>query len=275
MEHGRLDDACRRPADGVVAAGERRPASRRVVRDDDGRCDHRHDRSGGEDDEPCPPPSVPERVPDAEHRDDEPHLLLGQARGDGAERERQQAVLVEKPDRPEQERRRERDRMEVVDHEPLRRRVEQVDEREAEPRPFAAEVLAGEQEDRHGAERDADALNDEEHVGARPQPPERREQRHERVEVGAEPRELHSLEVGHLEEPAVRRRPHGLGQVPDVEAPRLERLLLEHGERRHPGGERAHRKGEERARAGHAPAIARSSNARQRAPRTASLARAS
>ena len=83
------------------------------------------------------------------------------------------------------------------------------------------------------------------------------------------------LEVGHLEEPAVRRRPDRLGQVPDVEAPRLERLLLEHRERRHPGGERAHREGEKRARPGHVPAIARSSSARQRAPSTASLARAS
>ena len=193
----------------------------------------------------------------------------------GAERERQQAVLVEEPDRPEQERRRERDRMEVVDDEPLGRRVEQVDEREAEPRPFAAEVLAGEQEDGHGAERDADALDDEEHVGARPQPPERCEERHQRVEVGAEPRELPPLEVGHLEEPAVRRRPDRLGQVPDVEAARLERLLLEHRERRHPGGERAHRKGEQRARPGHVLAIARSSSARQRAPSAASLARAS
>ena len=35
----------------------------------------------------------------------------------------------------------------------------------------------------------------------------------------------------------MRRRPDGLREVADVEAPRLERALLEHGERRHPGGE--------------------------------------
>ena len=114
-------------------------------------------------------------MPDAEHRDDEPDLLLRQAGGDGTEREGQQPVLVEEPDRPEEERRRERDGMEVVDDEPLRRRVEEVDEREAEPGPLAAEVLAREQEDGHGPECYAGGLDDEEQVGARPQPPERGE----------------------------------------------------------------------------------------------------
>ena len=126
-------------------------------------------------------------MPDAEHGYDEPDLLLRQTRCDGAERERHQAVLVEEPDRAEEQWRCERDGMEVVDDEPLRGRIEQIDEREAEPRPLAAEVLAREKEDGHCADRDADRLDDEEHVGAGPEPPQGCEHRHQRVEVGAEP----------------------------------------------------------------------------------------
>ena len=109
----------------------------------------------------------------------------------GAERERQQPVLVEEPDRPEEQRRRERDRVEVVDHEPLRRRVEEVDEREPEARPVRAEVLAGEQVHGHGAERDArrpattrssDGSGHSHQSGARTHD--------DRIEVRAEPRDL-------------------------------------------------------------------------------------
>ena len=101
-------------------------------------------------------------VPDAQHRDHEPDLLLRQARRPGAERERQQPVLVEEPDRAEEQRRCERDRVEVVDHEPLRRWVEEVHEREPEARPVRAEMLAGEQVHGHGAERDTHGLHHQE-----------------------------------------------------------------------------------------------------------------
>ena len=156
--------------------------------------------AGGRDHRARAAAPVRDGVPEAEHRDHEADLLLRQARRSGAERERQQAILVEEPDRAEQERRRERDRVEVVDDEPLRRRIEEVDEGEAEPRPVGAEVLAGEQEDGHGAERDGDGLDDEQQARVGPQPPERREERDQRVEVGSEPRDLVALEVGDLEE---------------------------------------------------------------------------
>ena len=152
--------------------------------------------------------------------------------------------------------------MEVVDDEPLRRRIEQVDEREAEPGPTrrrGACARAGRRAPRRARRRSPattrsrSGLGQSHHSGAR--------SADDRVEVGAEPRDLLALEVGHLEEPAVRRRPDGLGEVPDVEAARLERPLLEHRERGHPGGERADREPEQRARPGHAAAIARSSNA--------------
>ena len=59
---------------------------------------------------------------------------------------------------PSRSGRRERDGMEVVDDEPLGRRVEEVDEGEAEPGPIAAEMLPREQIDGNRAERDGDGL---------------------------------------------------------------------------------------------------------------------
>ena len=80
--------------------------------------------------------------------------------------------------------------MELVQRQPLRRRVEQVGEREPERRSFGAEVLAREPVDRQRAERDGDRLAHEQQVGARPDQPERRERGEDRVEVRAEPRDL-------------------------------------------------------------------------------------
>ncbi len=91
--------------------------------------------------------------------------------------EGQQPVLVEVPDRSEQQRRGERHGMEVVEHEPLGGRVEEVGEPEAEPGPLAAQVLPREQVDRNGAERDRHRLRDEQQRRVGPEPPERRERR--------------------------------------------------------------------------------------------------
>ena len=55
--------------------------------------------------------------------------------------------------------------MELVQRQPLRRRVEQVGEREAEAGALGAEVLAREPEDRQRAERDRDRLRDEQQSG--------------------------------------------------------------------------------------------------------------
>ncbi len=67
-------------------------------------------------------------------------------------------VLVQVPEGEEQERAGERDGVELVQRQPLGRRVEQVGEREAEPGPLGAEVLAGEPEDGQRADRDRDRL---------------------------------------------------------------------------------------------------------------------
>ncbi len=68
--------------------------------------------------------------------------------------------------------------------------------------------------------------------GVRPEPPERREGGEDRVEVGAEPRDLRPREVRHREEVAVGRRPDRLDHVPEVEAAGPERAVLQDGERR-------------------------------------------
>ena len=125
----------------------------------------------------------------------------------------------------------ERDRVELVQRQPLRRRVEQVDEREPERGAVAAEVLAREPEDGQRAERDDDRLDDEQHLRARPDPPERREGGEDRVEVRGEPRDLPPVAARHLEEVAVRRVPDRLHHVPEVVAAGVERAVAEDRER--------------------------------------------
>ena len=277
MVDRRLDDAGRRAADRGVAALERRPATRRVVRHDHGGGDDRDDDAGGAITSParrrpcanaCQRPSIATTRPICSFVR---HAAPAQS-ANGSSRSSSRNQIA-----PSSSGVASATGMEVVDDEPLRRRVEEVDEREAEARPLGAEVLAGEQEDGQRAERDADGLR---RRGAG-----RGSARATRAGASsatsgskcAPRREICvALEVGHLEEPAVRRRPDGLGEVADVEAARLERPLLEHGERRHPGRERADRDPEQRARPGHAPrsraraapASARRAPPRSRAPRT-------
>ena len=71
----------------------------------------------------------------------------------------------------------------------------------------------------------------------------------------------------------MRGRPHGLGEVADIESPRFERPLRLHGKRRHPGGKRCHGDPEQHTRPAHDAAIVRSSRSSHCAPSTASLAR--
>ncbi len=162
--------------------------------------------------------------------------------------------------------------MKVVDDQPLRGRIEQIDDAEEEAGAVAIEVLSGEEEDGNRPEGDGDRLGDQQDLGARPEPPERHEDDDDRVEMRAQPRDLVAVDIGHLEESAVGGRPHDLGQVADVEAPGLERTLLEDGKCRHPGGKRADEHTEQHARVRHAAASARSTTARQRIPSVASSA---
>jgi hypothetical protein len=103
--------------------------------------------------------------------------------------------------------------VEVVQREPLHRGVDQVGKRKERCGAFGAQVLAREPEHRKGAERDGHGLNDEEHRGARPDPPERSEGGEQRIDVGAETVDLVAVQLGDVEWSSMRRRPHGLHHV--------------------------------------------------------------
>ena len=245
------------------------------VRDDDGgrdRCprDAEHgDRASFD------PASPGDGVPHAETGDHERDLLLARGRRHREDRERHEPVLVQEPEGEEEQRCRERNRMELVQRQPSRRRIGEIHEREAEPGARRPEVLAREPPDRDRSEPDSDGLADEEHVRARPDPPQRREQGEDRVDVRAEARHLVALQVGDLEQVAVGRRPHRLHHVPEIEAAGRERLLAQDGQSGKAGDPRGRRDYEQNAdaRIRNAPHRSRSMIARQRGPSTASLAR--
>ena len=190
-------------------------------------------------------------------------------------REREEPLLVEEPDRAEEQRRRERHRVKVVDDEPLRGRVEQVYGAEEEARAVAAEVFPCQEVDGNRSESYGNRLDDQQELRARPEPPEGHEDNDDRVEMRSESRDLVTVNVRHFEESAVCGRPYDLGEVADVEATGLERTLLQDGEGGHSHGERADEDAEQRARVTHAAAIARSTTVRQRIPSVASSACAS
>ena len=277
MDHRRLDDADRRAADGVVASCERRPASRRVVRDDHGGRDDGYERPGREDDGARAPPAVRERVPDAEHRDDEADLLLRQAGRAGAQRERQQPVLVEKPDRTERaaaSRARpggSRRRRATASVGRGGTRARSRGRTSSAPRCLRASRKTGTAPSATPTActtRSRSGLGHSHQTGARS------------ATSGSKcaPRREICAPGG--------RSSRGTGRAPSTRRPgsgcrrRTGRSrsasLLEHRERRHPGGERGHRDREKRARPGHALAIARSSRRasarraplRSREPRT-------
>jgi len=142
-----VHDATGRAADLAVAREEARRAGAVEVRDHDLDRDERRGDPGRGDGGSRPAAPVGERVPDPEARHHERDLLLRGRGDDRARRERQQPALVEEPDREEQQWARERDRVELVQRQPLRRGVDQVREGEAEGGAVRAEVLAGEPED--------------------------------------------------------------------------------------------------------------------------------
>jgi hypothetical protein len=184
---------------------------------------------------------VRERVPDAESGDGEGNLLLRQG-GEGEERSGGgQALLVQVPDGEEEQRAGERDRVKLVQRQPLHRRVDEVDEREERAESLGGEMLACEPEHRQRAERDGSRLHREEHRRARPQPPERREGGEDWIDVRAEPVDLSAVELRDVERSALCGRPDCLHHVSEVEAAGLERSMLLHGERPERGCERGHR----------------------------------
>jgi len=214
MGHGRLQDAARRTADLAVAPVEVRLRARVVVRDHDGDGNGRPDPCHGRDDRAGSPSSSPERVPDPEAGDDEGDLLLAGCRCDREQCERNQPVLVEVPEREEQEAGRECDRVKLVERQPAGRWVQEVREGEAEPSTRGAQVLAREEEDRERAERDHQRLHDEQQLRAGPEPPQRSEEHEDRVDVRGQPGNLVAVQVRHPQRMPVRRRPDGLHHVP-------------------------------------------------------------
>ena len=156
-------------------------------------------------------------------------MLLRRQRRGREQRERQQPALVEEPPGEQQQRARERDRVEVAHGQPLHRREEQVGERERGRRPLGVEVRAREPEDGKRSRGDGDGLDDEQQLRARPEPPERRERGEDRVEVRAQPRDLLAVDVGDREHVAVRGRPDRLRHVPEIEAAAVEGAVAEDG----------------------------------------------
>ena len=240
------------------------------MRDDD-ECREERDRPGRDRDRGsrsrCP---VADRVPDPHRGDRQPDVLLRRERRGRAERERQQPPFVEEPPGEEEQRGRERDRVEVARGQPLHRRVEEVRERQGGGRPFRVEMCTREPEDRQRSGGHRSGLHDEQELRARPDPPQRREQGEDRIEVRAEPRDLLAVDIGDGEEVAVRGRPDGLGHVAEIEAAAAERAVAQHRERPEEGGERGHREPDE-PRWRHR-ATSCSTRPRQRSPSTASLA---
>ena len=214
-----------------------RTASRRPGRTE-GR---RHGDDGGRGREaiaPRPSATVPYGEPHSQRRHGEADLLLRQAGERRRDPERDEPLLVEEPDRWKEQWCGERDRVEVVEDEPLGRRVEQVDERETGPRHSEPRCLRRQQVHGHRAEGDRERLDRQQHRGVGPQPPERCQCGDDRIEVRAEPRHLLAAQVRHLQHVSVSRRPHGLCEVSEVEPACLEGPVLQRRERCETGGER-------------------------------------
>ena len=162
------------------------------MRDDDEEVDERGRQPEREDRRADEPPAVRDRVPDAEAADGERDLLLRRGGEQRRDPERHETVVVEEPDREQDQRHREADRVRprVGEGVELRRRVDEIHGREAGRGALVSEPLAGEPVHGEGARGDCEGLDDEQHQRARPDPPERSEQREERVDVDSEPHEL-------------------------------------------------------------------------------------
>ena len=216
--------------------------------------------------------AVANGVPDSHPSDGEADVLFRRDRRHGEQCEGPQASLVEVPPCVQEERARERDRMEVAQGQPLHRRVGEIGDCECGSRPLQIEVLAREPVDRDRAGGDGDRLHDEQELGIRPHPPERSKRGEDRVEVRAEPGDLLAVDVSDREEVAVRGRPHGLGHVSEVEASAVEAAVPEDGSRAEDARKGGSREPDDRDRLHLRTSC--STRPRHRSPSTASLARA-
>lgn len=121
-----LDDARGRSADGVVAVVEGGRVPVAEVGHDDGEVEGGQRDAGDGDRRTGEATAAGEREPDPEAGDGQRHLLLRHG-GEPEERQRgDETVLVEVPDRVQQQRTRKCNGVELVECEPLHRGVEQV-----------------------------------------------------------------------------------------------------------------------------------------------------
>ena len=109
LRDGGVHDPSRRAADLAVAGEEARAAGPIEVRHDNLDRNQRDGGAGDQDREAFHAPSPRKRPPEAEPRHHETDLLLRRRRDQAAERKRDQASLVEEPDREEQQGAGERD----------------------------------------------------------------------------------------------------------------------------------------------------------------------
>ena len=143
MREGRLEDPARRSTHLVVAAVEVGLRTGVVVRDHHAYRDRRPREAGERDRRSCYPTSVRDGVPDAEACDDERDFLLARRRREREHGEREQPVFVQVPESEEQQGRRERDRMKLVQRQPAGCGIEQVGERKPEPSARAKRDACG------------------------------------------------------------------------------------------------------------------------------------
>src|SRR5579862_8192716 len=111
MREERVADPARRSADARVTLGERVGPRGREMGDDDEEIEQRGCEPEREDRRADEPPTVRDRVPDAETADGERDLLLGGSREQRRDPERYEAVVVEEPDSEQDQRHREADCM--------------------------------------------------------------------------------------------------------------------------------------------------------------------
>ena len=211
------------------------------VRDHDARGDCRPRDTGGGDRTTGRAPAVRECVPDAEPGEHQRHVLATHRSEHREHRKRREPVLVEVPERVEQSGHREPTGVELVQREPGRRRVHEVRERKAHACALGGEVLSRQPVHGQRAECDCNRLRDEQQVGARPQPPQRREEHQHRVDVRAEPERLLAGEGRDAKRVAVCRRPDRLHHVAEVEPPRFEGAVAKHRQRAEARRERGDR----------------------------------
>ena len=156
--HGRVT---KRQEDLAGAVAERRVAAQVRVHalERERRQDHRerdHDprqRAGAEDRGRAPPVGVAEPEPDRERRDQQAHLLLAQHRQRRADAERDPARLLRRPDAEHQQRRGQRDRVEVEQRRVHQARRHQVGDRAGHGQAVVAQPAPPQPERRQRAQR--------------------------------------------------------------------------------------------------------------------------